>query len=76
MTRCVFNGLNHLAASDIAQVLFAKRAREQGVDVDLQVWPFMYRGWQQYEEWHPEGRAALIQARSFVANLQQREMSA
>ena len=46
---------------------FAKAARDQGVDVALEVWDDMFHVWQYYADWIPEGREAIDKIAGFMS---------
>lgn len=45
---------------------FAQSAREQGVDVELEVWDDMFHVWHYYADWIPEGRKAIEKIAAFM----------
>ncbi len=46
---------------------FVEAAREQGVDVELEVWDDMFHVWHYYADWIPEGREAIEKIADFVS---------
>ena len=46
---------------------FAQAAREQGLEVDLEVWDDMFHVWHYYADWIPEGREAIEKVAGFIS---------
>jgi acetyl esterase/lipase len=57
-------GSDEVLLSD--STLFAKRAKEAGVDVTLEVWPGMQHVWQFTASYLPEGREAIERIGEFI----------
>jgi monoterpene epsilon-lactone hydrolase len=51
---------------------FAQRAREAGVEVQLETWPDTPHAWQIFAQWLPEARTALGRACVFITRSTQR----
>jgi monoterpene epsilon-lactone hydrolase len=66
-------GSHELLLSDSER--FAKKARQAGVDVTLEVWPGMQHEWQFGASFLPEGRRAISHVAEFVQSVLSRDAS-